>query len=70
MASELRQKLRRAIPMQENGQQELQNQTGINLETDIDTVVACLSPDAGGARSRAPAWCSRAAASTKRKSKR
>jgi hypothetical protein len=31
--------------MQENGQQELQNQTGINLETDIDTVVACLAPD-------------------------
>ena len=49
MASELRQKLRRAIPMQENGQQELESQTGINLETDIDTVVACLSPDAGGA---------------------
>jgi hypothetical protein len=48
MASELRQKLRRAIPMPENGQQELQSQTGINLETDIDTVVACLSPEAGG----------------------
>jgi len=45
MTSELRQKLRRAIPMQENGQQELQNQTGINIETDIDTVVACLRPD-------------------------
>jgi hypothetical protein len=45
MASELRQKLRRAIPMPENGQQELESQTGINLETDIDTVVACLSPD-------------------------
>ena len=30
--------------MQENGQQELQNQTGINIETDIDTVVACMSP--------------------------
>jgi len=51
MASELRQKLHRALPMQENGQQELQAQTGINLETDIDTVVACLSPDtAGGGR--------------------
>lgn len=46
MTSELRQKLRRAIPVQENGQQELQNQTGINLETDIDTVVACMSPEA------------------------
>jgi hypothetical protein len=48
MGSELRQKLRRAIPMPENGQQELENQTGINLETDIDTVVACLSSEAGG----------------------
>jgi hypothetical protein len=45
MNSELRQKLRRALPMQENGRQELQSQTGINLETDIDTVVAGLAPD-------------------------
>ena len=37
MGSELRQKMRRAIPIQENGQQELQDQTGINIETDIDT---------------------------------
>ena len=49
MTSELRQKMRRAIPIQENGQQELENQTGINLETDIDTVVACMSPEAVGA---------------------
>jgi hypothetical protein len=47
MGSELRQKLRRAIPLQENGQQELESQTGINLETDIDSVVACMRPDAG-----------------------
>jgi hypothetical protein len=47
MASELRQKLRRAIPIQENGRQELESQTGINLETDIDTIVACMSPDSG-----------------------
>src|SRR3954469_20142822 len=50
MTSELRQKMRRALPIQENGQQELQSQTGINLETDIDTVVACMSPDAAGGR--------------------
>jgi hypothetical protein len=49
MGSELRQKLRRAIPIQENGQQELENQTGINIETDIDTIVACMSADAPGA---------------------
>ena len=48
MTSELRQKLHRALPMQENGQQELQNQTGINLETDVDRVVACLYPDRDG----------------------
>jgi hypothetical protein len=50
MNSELRQKLHRALPMQENGQQELQALTGINLETDIDTVVACLSPDAANGK--------------------
>jgi hypothetical protein len=47
MTSELRQKVRRALPMQENGQRELENQTGINIETDIDRVVACLTPDTG-----------------------
>src|SRR5712672_127510 len=46
MNSELRQKMRRAIPIHENGQKELQAQTGINLETDIDTLVACMNPDA------------------------
>ena len=51
MASELRQKIRVAVPMQENGQRELQDQTGINLETDIDGVVACLSPDSGSTNS-------------------
>jgi hypothetical protein len=51
MSSELRQKLRRALPMQQNGQQELQNQTGINIETDIDTVVASMHPDPGSANS-------------------
>ena len=45
MTSELRQKVRRVLPMQENGQRELETQTGINIETDIDRVVACLYPD-------------------------
>src|SRR6185436_3713052 len=49
MTSELRQKVRRALPMQENGQRELETQTGINIETDIDRVVACLYPDRAGA---------------------
>jgi len=45
MASEVRQKLHKAIPYEENGQREFQEQTGINIETDIDHLVACLNPD-------------------------
>src|SRR5262245_12883619 len=45
MASEVRQKLHKALPFEENGQREFQTQTGINIETDIDHLVACLSPD-------------------------
>lgn len=44
MASGLRQRIRQAMPQQENGQQEFENQTGIHVETDIDRVVACLDP--------------------------
>jgi len=47
MASELRQKLRQVMPIQENGQKELESQTGINIETDIDRVTACLTPGSG-----------------------
>jgi hypothetical protein len=47
MASDVRKKLHGALPINENGQQELQNATGINLETDIDRVVACLVPEGG-----------------------
>jgi hypothetical protein len=47
MTSDLRQKLHQALPMKQDGQQELQNQTGINLETDVDRVVACARPEAG-----------------------
>jgi len=46
MTSDLRQRLHRAMPMPENGQHELLEQTGINIETDIDRVVACVHPDA------------------------
>jgi hypothetical protein len=44
MTSDLRQKLRSALPMKPEGQQEFQNQTGINIETDIDHVVAAIVP--------------------------
>jgi hypothetical protein len=47
MASELRRKLHEAAPMSENGQREFQDQTGINIETDIDHVVAFVAPGAG-----------------------
>lgn len=44
MASDLRQKVRSALPMKEDGQREFQNQTGINIETDIDHVIAAVVP--------------------------
>jgi len=50
MASELRQRFRKAVATgaQENGQREFQNLTGINIETDIERVVACLDLSANG----------------------
>jgi hypothetical protein len=48
MTSELRQKLHRALPAQGDGQREIENHTGINIETDVDRVVACLYPDRAG----------------------
>src|SRR5579864_61760 len=45
MHSELRQRLRRMMPSQVNGQAELRNLTGIDLETDVVRVVACLYAD-------------------------
>jgi len=47
MTSELRQRVRQAAPMQmqENGQREFQKETGINIETDVDRIVACLGPN-------------------------
>jgi hypothetical protein len=50
MASALRQRMKRALPGQENGQQEFQDQTGINIETDIEHVVACLDQPAGNGK--------------------
>src|SRR4030088_2855343 len=51
MASELRRRFRETLlpGAQENGQHEFQELTGINIETDIDHVVACL--DSSGAAS-------------------
>ena len=54
MASELRQKFRESFARdaQENGQREFQELTGINIETDIDRVVASLDASGGGTTSR------------------
>jgi hypothetical protein len=48
MISDVRQKIRRAVPLPGNGQAQFQDQTGINIETDIDRVVAFLEPHAAG----------------------
>jgi hypothetical protein len=48
MASNLRQRLRQVLPNEPTGQREFQNQTGINIETDIDRVVGCLTPAIDG----------------------
>jgi hypothetical protein len=52
MTSELRQKLHNALPMPAEGQRDLEEKTGINIETDVDRVVACLTPDRDDSRSR------------------
>jgi hypothetical protein len=48
MASELRQRFRKSLASdaQESGQREFQNLTGINIETDIERVVACFDTTA------------------------
>jgi hypothetical protein len=47
MNSDLRRRIKESMPMSENGQREFQDKTGINIETDIDHVVACLGAGAG-----------------------
>src|SRR5215467_2394695 len=46
MGSELRQKLHNALPGPGEGQREFEEHTGINIETDIDRIVAGLYPEA------------------------
>jgi hypothetical protein len=45
MTSSLRERLREALPDEPDGQREFQEATGINIETDIDRVVATLAPN-------------------------
>lgn len=44
MLSDLRQRVRAAVEMKEDGQREFQEKTGINIETDIDHVVVAVVP--------------------------
>jgi hypothetical protein len=48
MVSNLRERIRVAMPNLPDGQQEFQNHTGINIETDIDRVVAAIVPSDEG----------------------
>jgi hypothetical protein len=54
MTSSLRDKLREALPIKPEGQRQLESETGINVETDVDRVVACVAPPVDGTR-RLPA---------------
>jgi hypothetical protein len=47
MDSELRQRLKPVLPG-EHGQEEFQRETGINIETDVDYIVAAISPAGDG----------------------
>src|SRR5687768_9428052 len=49
MQSQVRQKLLQVLPNHENGQAEFEKHTGINIDTDIDRVIAALAPPVGGA---------------------
>jgi hypothetical protein len=53
MASPLREKVRSILPMKPDGQQQFQNETGINIETDIDRVVAAFIPPRNSTESHA-----------------
>lgn len=48
MTSPLREKLRSLLPLKSNGQQEFAEKTGINIDTDIDRIVAALTPTGEG----------------------
>lgn len=44
MNSELRQRIKQVMPMHEKGQEEFQRETGIDIERDIEYVVAAVTP--------------------------
>jgi hypothetical protein len=44
MVSEVRQRILQMLPTRMTGQQDLESQTGIKIDTDVDRLVACLAP--------------------------
>jgi hypothetical protein len=48
MVSNLRERIRQAMPELPNGQRDFEEATGINIETDVDRVVAALAPPSDG----------------------
>lgn len=51
MTSELRQRLRTTMPFTDGGARRFQDETGINIETDIDRVVFGIAPSSDGSAS-------------------
>jgi hypothetical protein len=49
MSSELRQRIKATMPMHEQGQEEFQRQTGIDIERDIQYIVAAVTPGTNSA---------------------
>ena len=66
MGSELRQKVRQALPITGDGQREIYERTGINLETDIERVLVCLAPSRGDQRPSMPLVLARGTFDTSR----
>jgi hypothetical protein len=54
MVSDVRQKLLEVLPAGGAGRQEFEQRTGINIETDIDRMVACLAPSRAGGQPSPP----------------
>ncbi|MBI1874029.1 MAG: hypothetical protein HYZ58_11590 [Acidobacteria bacterium] len=48
MTSEMRQRVKRFEPEGDKGKKEFEDKTGVDIDSDIDRVLACVTPDASG----------------------